>query len=194
MKKISGSILAVLLLIFTAQAQTAEVTLQLNEQFFDTLLDAIFKNTNPPEFPLSDKNPKSETQSPKSGLVGNSFVENKACTESIKLQREVDGTRTAVRFRDGDVWPRKFAGADPSRTDPPCPGQNVSPPLEWSNAPARTKSFAILMFDPDGGGGPGASHWVAYNIPASKTRLMEGEASASPKDFTGGRNNVGHDH
>ncbi len=97
-------------------------------------------------------------------------------------------------FRDGDVWPRKFAGADPSRTDPPCPGQNVSPPLEWSNAPARTKSFAILMFDPDGGGGPGASHWVAYNIPASKTRLMEGEASASPKDFTGGRNNVGHDH
>lgn len=97
-------------------------------------------------------------------------------------------------FRDGDVWPKKFAGADPSRTDPPCPGQNVSPPLEWSNAPAKTRSFAILMFDPDGGAGLGATHWVAYNIPASKTRLMEGEASVSPKDFTGGRNNVGHDH
>ena len=97
-------------------------------------------------------------------------------------------------FKDGDVWPAKFAGADPSRTNPPCPGQNVSPPLAWSNAPEKTKSFAIMMYDPDGGNGLGAVHWVAYNIPLTKTSLAEGEASASPKDFTGGKNNVGHDH
>ena len=64
----------------------------------------------------------------------------------------------------------------------------------WSNAPAATKSFAILMYDPDGGNGLGAVHWVAYNIPASKTSLAEGEASKSPKDWTGGKNNVGNDH
>ena len=101
---------------------------------------------------------------------------------------------TSSAYKDGDTWPAKFAGADPSRTNPPCPGQNVSPPLAWSNAPAATKSFAILMFDPDGGNGLGASHWVAYGIPPTKTSLAEGEASAAPKDWTGGKNAVGHDH
>jgi Raf kinase inhibitor-like YbhB/YbcL family protein len=103
-------------------------------------------------------------------------------------------TLTSPAFKDGDVWPAKFAGADPSRTNPPCPGQNVSPPLSWSNAPANTKSFAIMMHDPDGGNGLGADHWVAYGIPASKTSLAEGEASTSPKDWTGGKNAVNSDH
>src|SRR5262245_25271498 len=97
-------------------------------------------------------------------------------------------------FKDGDIWPAKFAGSDPSRTNPPCPGQNVSPPLAWSNAPAATKSFAILMFDPDGGNGRGSSHWVAYDIPTSKTSLAEGEASTPPKDWVGGKNNIGTNH
>jgi Raf kinase inhibitor-like YbhB/YbcL family protein len=101
---------------------------------------------------------------------------------------------TSSAYKDGDVWPAKFAGADPSRTNPPCPGQNVSPPLAWSNAPAETKSFAIVMFDPDGGNGTGANHWVAYDIPKTKTALAEGEASVSPKDWLGGKNNVGTDH
>jgi len=101
---------------------------------------------------------------------------------------------TSSAYKDGDVWPAKFAGSDPSRTSPPCPGQNVSPPLAWSNAPAATKSFAIVMFDPDGGNGTGANHWVAYGIPTSKTSLAEGEASTSPKDWLGGKNNVGTDH
>jgi phosphatidylethanolamine-binding protein (PEBP) family uncharacterized protein len=82
---------------------------------------------------------------------------------------------TSPAYKDGDIWPSKFAGSDPSRTNPPCPGENISPPLTWSNAPAATKSFAILMYDPDGGNGLGAVHWVAYNIPASKTSLAEGE-------------------
>ena len=54
MKKFSGLILSVLLLISAAQAQSAEVTIQLNEQFFDALLDALFKNMSPPEFPLAE--------------------------------------------------------------------------------------------------------------------------------------------
>src|SRR5262249_20750367 len=101
---------------------------------------------------------------------------------------------TSPAFKDGDVWPAKFAGSDPSRTNPPCPGQNVSPPLAWSNAPAATKSFAIMMFDPDGGNGRGASHWVAYDIPTTKTSLAEGEASTPPKDWVGGKNNAGNNH
>jgi Raf kinase inhibitor-like YbhB/YbcL family protein len=101
---------------------------------------------------------------------------------------------TSPAYKDGDIWPSKFAGSDPSRANPPCPGENISPALTWSNAPTATKSFAILMYDPDGGNGLGAVHWVAYNIPASKNSLAEGEASKSPKDWTGGKNNVGNDH
>jgi Raf kinase inhibitor-like YbhB/YbcL family protein len=101
---------------------------------------------------------------------------------------------TSPAYKDGDVWPSKFAGADPSRTNPPCPGQNVSPPLSWSNAPANTKTFAIVMYDPDGGNGTGAVHWVAYDIPKTKTSLAEAEASVSPKDWVAGKNNVGTDH
>jgi hypothetical protein len=100
---------------------------------------------------------------------------------------------TSSAYKDGDVWPAKFAGSDPGRS-PPCPGQNVSPPLAWSNAPAATKSFAIVMFDPDGGNGTGSNHWVAYGIPPSKTSLAEGEASTSPKEWLGGKNNAGTDH
>jgi Raf kinase inhibitor-like YbhB/YbcL family protein len=103
-------------------------------------------------------------------------------------------TLTSPAFKDGDVWPSKYAGADPARTNPPCPGQNVSPPLAWSNAPAATKSFAIIMLDPDGGNGLGVVHWVAYDIPASKTSLAEGEATASPTAWVGGKNSAGMDH
>jgi Raf kinase inhibitor-like YbhB/YbcL family protein len=101
---------------------------------------------------------------------------------------------TSPAYKDGDVWPSKFAGSDPKRTNPPCPGQNVSPPLTWTNAPAATKSFAIMMYDPDGSNGLGSVHWVAYNIPASKTSLAEGEASKSPQDWSGGKNNIGSDY
>jgi Raf kinase inhibitor-like YbhB/YbcL family protein len=103
-------------------------------------------------------------------------------------------TLTSPAFKDGDVWSSKFAGADPARTNPPCPGQNISPPLAWSNAPPATRSYAILMVDSDGGNGLGSVHWVAYGIPPTKTSLAEGEASSAPKDFVAGKNNVGTDH
>ena len=96
-------------------------------------------------------------------------------------------------FKDGDVLPRQYGGADPSR-NPPCGGENVSPPLAWSNAPAQTKSFALVMQDPDGGNGLGSVHWVAYGIPASKTSFAEGEASSGVKGWTGGKNSIGNDH
>ena len=59
-KKVLSSIFSVLLLASLANAQTAEVSVALSEQFFDALLDAIFKNFNAPEFPLAQNNPKSE--------------------------------------------------------------------------------------------------------------------------------------
>lgn len=55
-----------------------------------------------------------------------------------------------------------------------CTGQNISPALNWSNAPAGTKSFAVTAYDPDAPTGSGWWHWVMYNIPASATGLAAG--------------------
>ena len=55
-----------------------------------------------------------------------------------------------------------------------CKGANISPALAWSGAPAGTKSFALLMHDPDAPTGSGWWHWVVYNIPAATTSLPAG--------------------
>jgi Raf kinase inhibitor-like YbhB/YbcL family protein len=98
-------------------------------------------------------------------------------------------TLTSSAFADGGTVPAKYAGALPP--DIKCGGDNNSPPLAWSNAPAATKSFAIVMYDPDGGRGTGSNHWVAYDIPPAKTSLAEGEASTPPTTWVGGKNSRG---
>ncbi len=54
-------------------------------------------------------------------------------------------------------------------------GDDLSPPLEWSNAPADTKEFALICFDPDAPLPYGFTHWVMYGIPAEVTGIGEGE-------------------
>ncbi|MCL4779668.1 MAG: YbhB/YbcL family Raf kinase inhibitor-like protein [Gammaproteobacteria bacterium] len=52
-----------------------------------------------------------------------------------------------------------------------CTGSNISPALSWSNPPAGTKSFALMVHDPDAPTGSGWWHWVVYNIPADVAAL-----------------------
>lgn len=69
-----------------------------------------------------------------------------------------------------------------------CNGQNISPALEWANAPAGTKSFAVTAYDPDAPTGSGWWHWVMYNIPASITALPAGVGNPRGLGLLGGRN------
>ncbi len=61
-----------------------------------------------------------------------------------------------------------------------CDGEDVSPPLGWSDLPANTASLALIVDDPDAPD-PAAPqrtwvHWVLYNIPAGENALAEGIA------------------
>ncbi|HTW39016.1 MAG TPA: YbhB/YbcL family Raf kinase inhibitor-like protein [Steroidobacteraceae bacterium] len=56
-------------------------------------------------------------------------------------------------------------------------GGNISPHLEWSDAPAGTKSYVLVVEDPDAPHGT-FRHWAAYDIPAQSHALPEGAGSA----------------
>jgi Raf kinase inhibitor-like YbhB/YbcL family protein len=84
----------------------------------------------------------------------------------------------------------KNACSDTQRS-PNCVGENISPPLAWSDPPDGTKSFALLLFDPEGRAPAGVSHMVVYGIPADVKGFAEGELSKPSDKFVGGKNLMG---
>ena len=85
------------------------------------------------------------------------------------------------------MMPKKMANANPTGNNPNCVGENVSPQLSWSGAPEGTKSFVLLMEDPEGRGGAGVHHMVTYGIDAKMTGFAEGELSKPSDKFVGGK-------
>lgn len=74
-----------------------------------------------------------------------------------------------------------------------CSGENISPELHWSGAPAGTKSFALTVYDPDAPTGSGWWHWVVYDLPADATSLPRGigKTGSLPAGAHQGRNDFG---
>jgi Raf kinase inhibitor-like YbhB/YbcL family protein len=92
-------------------------------------------------------------------------------------------TRSSLRvssasFSNGGAIPRQFT----------CDGADASPSLQWSAAPHGTRSFALVMNDPDA---PfDFTHWIAYNIPPAVRGVAEGASTrgAMPKGSAEGIN------
>ena len=101
-------------------------------------------------------------------------------------------TLKSSTFDDGKIMPKKVANsAANTQSNPNCVGDNVSPEFSWSNVPEGTKSFVMLMTDPEGRGGAGVVHWVAYGIPSSVTGFAEGEVSKPSDKYVGGKSTRG---
>lgn len=100
-------------------------------------------------------------------------------------------TLGSTTFQDGQMMPKKVADSQANNRNPNCVGQDVSPELHWSNVPAGTKSFALLITDPDARKGAGVMQTVLYGIPASVTELAEGALGKASDKFVGGKNYAG---
>lgn len=72
-------------------------------------------------------------------------------------------TISSPSFTNGGTIPKKFT----------CDGADVSPPLTWTDPPAGTKAFALLVDDPDAPVG-NWNHWAMWNLPPSLRLLPEG--------------------
>ena len=103
------------------------------------------------------------------------------CANASKAQSSL--SLTSAAFAPGSAIPVDYT----------CSGSDKSPPLAWRDAPAATKSFALVVDDPDAPGGTFV-HWAVYNLPATATALIEGVPSAAniPGGGTNGVNNFGH--
>lgn len=177
LNKFLSLFLALLFSVSIVNAQRTEITISLNEQFFDTLLDAIYQNAAPPEFPLSENINRRDPETPRittNDLRASAFsvrknsvsprlrIEKPACSETIRLLRELNGVRTAVRFRDGKIYaPLAFSG----NYNPPLIGcvdfagwaeANVN--LEFDQTGQRLIARVnVLNVSLDGSGGIGGS-------------------------------------
>jgi len=90
-----------------------------------------------------------------------------------------------------------FSNGAPIPVQHSLQGGNLSPPLSWSNAPANTKSFVLIMDDPDAPGGTW-DHWIVYNIPAGTTSLAENAGASGsgglPSGAVHGTNSWGNNY
>jgi Raf kinase inhibitor-like YbhB/YbcL family protein len=86
---------------------------------------------------------------------------------------------TTPDFEDGGIIPDKYTQAVP---------MPVSPTLDWTNVPANTESFVLIMHDPDNALNKGTGdvlHWMAFNIPGAARSLHGGmSADATLPDGT----------
>ena len=98
-------------------------------------------------------------------------------------------TLTSPAIQDNGTLATKNACSDKQRS-PNCVGENISPPLAWSNPPDGTKSFALLLFDPEGRAPAGVSHMVVYGIPPEVKGFAEGELSKPSDKFVGGKSTM----
>lgn len=75
-------------------------------------------------------------------------------------------TITSSAFDDGEMIPRRYT----------CDGDDLSPPLTWSDVPDDVRSLALICDDPDAPMGTFV-HWVLFNLPADARQLPEGVAA-----------------
>jgi Raf kinase inhibitor-like YbhB/YbcL family protein len=89
-------------------------------------------------------------------------------------------TLTSPAFADNEFVPVQYT----------CDGDNISPPLKWSDVPDGTVELVLIFEDPDGPGGTGRTqvYWVLFGLDPASGGLEEGKV---PAGAIGGKNDYG---
>jgi Raf kinase inhibitor-like YbhB/YbcL family protein len=91
------------------------------------------------------------------------FITSASHAQTAKGESSMSFTLKSADFANGADIPKRFT----------CSGEDRSPALAWSGAPAGTKSFALTVDDPDAPAGDWV-HWVIFNFPANSHGLLTG--------------------
>jgi Raf kinase inhibitor-like YbhB/YbcL family protein len=106
------------------------------------------------------------------------------CSSGEQLPEEAEMALPVLSpaFQDGARIPAKYT----------CQGQDVSVPLTWSDSPAGTDSFALILDDADAPGGV-FTHWILFNIPSDSRELPEAMPAQAqlPSGALQGKNDFG---
>ena len=116
--------------------------------------------------------------------AGNSTISDKSA--EISSQTPQGGEQvmsfkiTSPSFETGQTIPQKYT----------CKGENISPPLAWTESPEGTRSFALICDDPDA---PSKTwdHWIVYNLSGSVSALPEDASVDLPEGALHGENSWG---
>lgn len=95
-------------------------------------------------------------------ILGCAVTEQESAKEPELEKQVIQMKLTSTAFAHGEMIPRKYT----------CQGENFNPPLQWENAPAGAKSFALIVDDPDAPVGVWI-HWLLKDIPASTREIKE---------------------
>lgn len=100
--------------------------------------------------------------------------------ENNKTTEVADMKIMSNDFKEGDMIPKKFS----------CQGDDINPHLFWENAPEGTKSFALVVEDPDAPSGT-FIHWILKDIPADVREIPQGETIGTEIPNSMGRGKYG---
>ena len=121
-------------------------------------------------------------------LIASGLIASSLCISPAAKAADPFILRSSA-FQDNGKLAIKNAGNN--KANPNCVGENISPPFNWSNPPDGTKSYALIMYDPEGRAGLGVVHWIAYGIPSSVTEFAEGEVSKPSEKYISGKSTPG---
>jgi Raf kinase inhibitor-like YbhB/YbcL family protein len=90
-------------------------------------------------------------------------------------------TLASTAFRDGDTIPKLYS----------CDGDDVSPPLSWTDVPEEARELALLMEDPDAPGGTFV-HWVLFKIAPDREEIADAELPQGARQGENSRGDAGY--
>jgi Raf kinase inhibitor-like YbhB/YbcL family protein len=117
------------------------------------------------------------------------------CLAAITFTAALGAEAVAFELSSPDMQPGRPIPEQFTFNGLGCRGQNISPALSWENPPKDTKSFALMVHDPDAmTGGAGIWHWVIIDIPATVRSLEQGAGTADGAKLPSGSRQVNNDY